>query len=171
MAYLAVFALCGWLIVLFQWCVNHSISGRIVHILALHNATKDEHLGWMLTHLQEKLRNKLNRRLTMEDDMDDEEEEGTTLLIETTVGELHHRRCIPMAGEADEPDTDHVMLFRKSGKNSNDILSIRNSEVLMFLAQFFQLVIDFHFGFYIVHMQQRVPIAFEVYVIYPSQLF
>ena len=56
-------------------------------------------------------------------------------------------------------------------KDSNNILSIRNSEVLMFLSQFFQLVIDFHFGFYVVHMQQRVPYAFEVYVNIPPNCF
>lgn len=154
---------------LFQYFVNKSISRRIFHILALQDATKDAHLPSLLTHLQEKLRNKLNRlaalRLagTEEDELDEDEEEST-LLIETTVGKLHHRRCIPMAGEADEPDTDHVMVFRKTGKDSNNVLSIRNSEVLMFLAQFFQLIIDFHFGFYVVHMQQRVPYAFEVCV-------
>ena len=161
---------------LFQYVVNKSISRRIVHILALHDATKDAHLPSLLTHLQEKLRNKLNRQEARrlagtEEDEEDEDEDESTLLIETTVGKLHHRRCIPMTGGADEPDTDHVMVFTKTAKDSNNILSIRNSEVLMFLAQFFQLIIDFHFGFYVVHMQQRVPYAFEVCVKYSSPLF
>lgn len=164
MVYLAVFAMCGWLVVLLQSFVNHSISRRLTHVLALHDATKDEHLPVLLAQYQEKLRNRLNRRLTAtDDDEEDGQDEGSTLIIETTVGKLHHRRCIPMPGAADEPDSDHVMVFRKSNKNSNDILSIRSSEALMFFAQFFQLIIDFHFGFYVVHMQQRVPYAFEVY--------
>lgn len=165
--YLALFAILGWLVVLLQSCVNYSISKRITHILELHDADDDHKVADLLTHLQEKLRNKLNNRLAMPDDFEDPEHDGQTKLIMGTVGELHHLRCIPRSGAADDPETDHVMLFMHSTPilTSNDVLSIRTSELLMFISQFNQLMIDFHFGLYIVHMQQRVPKAFEVYVI------
>ena len=53
------------------------------------------------------------------------------------------------------------MLFGDSEKDSNTILSIASFEGLIFVTQFFQLVIDFYFGFYMVHMQQRVAVAFD----------
>jgi hypothetical protein len=162
---LAAYALCGWLIVLGQARVNTSISNRMSHILTMHDADHDDKVPILLTKLQQKLRNRLNTRLSMPDDDETADYDGETKIIESTVGELHNQRCIVMEGDADEPETDHIMVFKKSSKDSNDILSLRSCETLMFLTQFFQLVIDFYFGFYAVHMQQRVHIAFEVCVV------
>jgi hypothetical protein len=57
-------------------------------------------------------------------------------------------------------DDDQVMTF-ENGKDSNDVMSIRTFELLVFFAIFLQLVIDFYLGFYVVHMRQRVPVACE----------
>ena len=51
------------------------------------------------------------------------------------------------------------MVFHEAGKDSNDALSIRGFESLMFLTQFFQLVLDFYLGFYLVHMSNSLGIA------------
>eukprot|EP01052_Picozoa_sp_SAG31_P057565 SAG31_NODE_17108_length_683_cov_1.061644_2_plen_132_part_00 len=56
----------------------------------------------------------------------------------------------------EEEIADHIMVFHDAGKDANDALSIRGFESLMFLTQFFQLVLDFYLGFYLVHMSKRV---------------
>ena len=63
------------------------------------------------------------------------------------------------------------MTFKSSGKNSNSIMSLKNFETLMFLTQFFQLVMDFYFGFYVVHMIQRVPKVYIADGLFDSNTF
>jgi hypothetical protein len=66
---------------------------------------------------------------------------------------------------------DHVMVFhvetgsaRRVGetreKTSNDVLSLKTFDALMFVSMSWQLIVDFYFSFYWVHMAQRVPKAF-----------
>jgi len=80
-------------------------------------------------------------------------------IVLSTSSKLHHTHIVDISGDADDAETDHIMTFKSSGKNSNSIMSLKNFETLMFLTQFFQLVMDFYFGFYVVHMVQRVPKA------------
>ena len=101
----------------------------------------------MLTILQEKLRENNNRSLA---GIDEEDDDGETIIIESTSGQLHNRHLVVLEGDPEEAETDHIMLFGDTGKDSRDILSIKSFEGLMFLTQFFQLVIDFYFGFYMV---------------------
>ena len=70
-----------------------------------------------------------------------------------------------MEGDEDEgaEDQDHIMVFKTPGdelnKNSNDILSTGSFHAILFLSKALQLVLDFYFGFYLVHMSKRISLA------------
>ena len=72
---------------------------------------------------------------------------------------------VVMEGDEDEgaEDQDHIMVFKTPGdelnKNSNDILSTGSFHAILFLSKALQLVLDFYFGFYLVHMSKRISLA------------
>ena len=92
-------------------------------------------------------------------------------IVLSTSSKLHHTHIVDISGDADDAETDHIMTFKSSGKNSNSIMSLKNFETLMFLTQFFQLVMDFYFGFYVVHMIQRVPKVYIADGLFDSNTF
>jgi len=92
-------------------------------------------------------------------------------IVLSTSSKLHHTHIVDISGDGDDAETDHIMTFKSSGKNSNSIMSLKNFETLMFLTQFFQLVMDFYFGFYVVHMIQRVPKVYIADGLFDSNTF
>jgi hypothetical protein len=77
-----------------------------------------------------------------------------------TKKDLHHMYLINVDGDGEDEEADTIMVFSEVGMTSNDIFSIEKYETLMFLTQMVQLITDFYFGFYLVHVIQRVPKAF-----------
>lgn len=93
-----------------------------------------------------------------------------------TAAKLHHRALVNVEGDATDTETDHVMVFAGAGKNgeerdSNDVMSKRKYEELVFITQFNQLVIDFYFSFYWIHMRKRVGLAWEEDQVLPQLFF
>jgi Ca2+-binding EF-hand superfamily protein len=62
-----------------------------------------------------------------------------------------------------DPDSDqtedHMMVFHKSKKTANDVLSWRTFSALMFIVKWIQLLNAFYCGLYITHMHMRVSLV------------
>jgi len=158
---LVLFTAIGWSLVAAQACIVLNIQLRMQKVLAVVGKNRSiekfhkKDMPELLTSLQESVQEvaDINRTRAMDDPLN----ERTELAANQ---DLHRMNLVTVDGEKDEEDTDHIMVFANAGKTSNDILSIRDSETLIFLTQLVQLVMDFYFGFYFVHMSQRVPKGF-----------
>jgi hypothetical protein len=179
--WLFVFVGIGWLVAILQGLLVVNINSRMKRILVYNGALSDGHVVELLESLQKK--NKVS--VPDQDRLDDNGAETTTLHHSSS---LHHRHLVPMraGSHARDHEADHVMVFENAGqhgaihagghhhahgpaaagavgatKTSNDVLSIRKYEMILFISQFLQLVIDFYLGFYLVHMRMRIAIASE----------
>ena len=102
---------------------------------------------------------------------EEDDEQGDDEVNIAEAGDLHYRNLVSLDVEEHEMLADHVMVFhvetgsaRRVGetreKTSNDVLSLKTFDALMFVSMSWQLIVDFYFSFYWVHMAQRVPKAF-----------
>ena len=160
LAYLFLYTVFGWAVVLAQFMIVMSIRHRMRKILAFHETTDPENVADLLSKLeqvviaQQQLQNQ-------SPDMDSQFLLGNNSDERTDVLEhrdLHLAHLVNMDAEAHDAEADHIMVFKKDGATwtSNDFLSIRNYELLVFLTQLNQLVIDFYFGFYFVREYGRL---------------
>ena len=163
--WLVMFTVIGWLLALTQLMVTLNLHERMRRILKIHNVDEPENIPGLLKALHENVVEHAMRqkKLTSENKLDMTADDGENERVDhVAVEQLHHMHLIDLDEDDEDMDleSDHIMIFSKSGKTSNDIISIREYEMIMFLTQLVQLVIDFYFGFYFVHMNQRVPKAF-----------
>ena len=162
--WLCVFIVIGWLIAVLQASIVIYIDSRTSRVLAYNGAAEDTTLTSLLATLQKELvqheqaaqqSSQLSNNLL---DLEDNDDEASNV---AEVGDLHHRHLVNLGhGTEHQVEVDHIMLFKQVGKSSNDVMSIRSFESLIFLTQFLQLVLDFYIGFYMVHMRQRVPLGY-----------
>jgi hypothetical protein len=81
----------------------------------------------------------ITRRETHPDDLSDEEDDDTVITLSKS---LHHRYLVNLDDEPDDLEADHILVLHTvSGerKDSNDIMSLKNFETLMFFTQLFQV--------------------------------
>jgi hypothetical protein len=98
----------------------------------------------------------------------DEERDEVNETVSMRHSKSMHSHLVPPGGlgvlstprSSAKEEADHIMVFTDVKKNSNDVLSIRSFERLIFIFITFQLFIDFYFGFWLVHMRLRVSKAF-----------
>ena len=157
LAYLFLYAVIGWVIVLAQLMIVMSIRQRMRKILAFHETTDPENVADLLrkleqvviAHQQKQLQNHNGADMDAQFLLRNNSDERTDLL---EFHDLHHAHLVNIDAGAHDTEADHIMVFEKDGATwtSNDFLSIRDYELLVFLTQLNQLVIDFYFGFYFV---------------------
>ena len=151
----------GWSLVAIQGLIVTSLFRRIDKILAICDGDTDKiqnhEIPGLLTSLAAQVAAAEDDKRSLGDH--NPLTERTDLKKKSV---LHHTHLVQVEGEADEEETDTLMVFSEVGMTSNDIFSIKKYESLMFLTQMVQLVMDFYVGFYFVHVNQRVPKAFGV---------
>ena len=167
--WLWVFVVVGWLVCALQALIVHSVDTRMIRVMEANGANKVERVVELLQRLQESLLEREKARATLvEEDLENDADEATVV----GPGEHAHlhmpwsskRHILTTGGEDsnDDPEdnADHIMVFKEVGQDSNDILSVRQFDTLVFTTQLWMLVCDFYFAFYIVHMRKRVPKAY-----------
>ncbi len=187
--YTLLFVAIGWIVALNQALIVLDIAHRMRLLLTFSGAHEgDEAVPDLLEQLQKQLlpRNRMaaaraafeDRAMAMKSKMsradstdlqEEEEEEEDDEVNMAEAGDLHYRNLVQLDVEEDEMLADHVMVFQVPGsarkgktrhKTSDDVLSLKSFDLLMFVSMSWQLIIDFYFSFYWVHMAQRVPKAF-----------
>lgn len=165
--WLLVFVLIGWVVALLQAVIVSNIHSRMDHVFACCGAGDDCGAGdvqAVLGSLQRSLVKHEQALLVggaVAEAEADVESQSITVEGEAVKGKFHYmHHLITLDALMGEGDADHIMVFAEAGKNSNDILSVRTFELLVFATQFLQLVLDFYLGFYLVHMRHRVPKAY-----------
>ena len=186
--WLIVFVMIGWVVVFLQAAIVINIGIRMNRLLVYTRnneaEAEDKHVVELLESLQKAhLKHERDQKqmdtdmhchgstittgITDPNDRFDEIREaisprsrGNEEAIVSAIEDSHaHKHLITLDHDNDD-ETDHIMLFKEANRTSNDVMSIGAYETLMFLTQFFQLVIDFYLGFYVVHMRLRIPVAF-----------
>jgi hypothetical protein len=152
LSYLLLYTFIGWVVVSSQFTIVAHLRQRMHKILELYEATEAENVTSLLQQLQQTVVEHHQKQLQSASSSDklsleNNDDERTDLL---THQDLHHAHLVNMDAEAHDREADHIMVFDKGNQTSNDILSIRHYEALMFMTQLNQLVIDFYFGFYFV---------------------
>eukprot|EP01043_Picozoa_sp_COSAG02_P016931 COSAG02_NODE_756_length_17532_cov_5.673550_8_plen_954_part_00 len=160
--WLVLYCVLGWLLAATQAGIVYSLHERMRRILSMHDIHEPQNLPELLNNLY---KNVVKHALAEGEAqasgkviVDDPKSERTDVVL---AKELHHQTLINLDDdEANSYESDTIMVFSRAGKTANDVLSVREYESLMFATQLVQLLIDFYFGFYFVHMVQRVPKAF-----------
>lgn len=153
LSYLVLYTGIGWAIVLAQFMIVANLRTRMKKILALHEASDPEQVSGLLRQMEENVLEHMEARRQLSAGVDDhfsleDNEDERTDLVEHQ--DLHMVHLINMDAEEHEQEADHIMIFDKHGMTSNDIMSIADYELLVFLTQNNQLIMDFYFGFYFV---------------------
>ena len=157
----------GWLIVLFQWLIVHNIEKRTRKVLASNGATDDDHTTCRVLDELEQDRAEHEDHVpqhaahiirTVSGITQKDLKRSTSRGGSVSEPTKHHRHLIELGETFEDGEVDQVMVF-KDGTDANGILSLHSFEVLVFISQLFQLVVDFYLGFYIVHIRKRVGLA------------
>ena len=153
----------GWVFALMQAGVLAALNARMRKILEFVDPKpyRPENIVDLLEKLQKQV---IGTKPVSSNSYTDEDSDQKTIV--STSGELHHRHLVNIQGQADDAEADHIIKFNSEakqgkGRDANDVMSKKNFETLMFVTQLCQLVIDFYFSFYFVHMRFRVGMAFE----------
>jgi hypothetical protein len=154
-----IYVAVGWSLVAGQGLIVSSLYRRIEKILTICDGNQEQLTKEEVPVLLKSLQAEVKKVAQTHADMaaGDPSTERTDV---RTKKDLHHMYLINVDGDGEDEEADTIMVFSEVGMTSNDIFSIEKYETLMFLTQMVQLITDFYFGFYLVHMVQRVPKAF-----------
>lgn len=150
----------GWSLVAGQGLIVSGLYRRIELILTICDGDQEQMANKDIPDLLKSLQAQVNMDVAgAQGAVDDAESERTDVKAKK---DLHHTLLITVDGDRDDEEADTIMVFSEVGMTSNDIFSMKKYETFMFLTQTVQLITDFYFGFYLVHMRHRVPKAFGV---------
>jgi len=148
---LYIFVAFGWFIAAMQALIVANLGKRMRCILDYINqdTESDDQVPAILERLQRSL---LERQLL----------DPTGFAEVANHHNAHSMSLTDMAQDLAETETTEDMItFKGAGKTSNEVMSIRDFDWLLFTTIMLQLLIDFYLGFYAVHMKQRVAKAYE----------
>ena len=163
-----MYLIIGWLIVLFQWLIVHNIEKRTRKVLASNGATDDDHTTCRVLDELEQDRAEHEDHVpqhaahiirTVSGITQKDLKRSTSRGGSVSEPTKHHRHLIELGETFEDGDEDQVMVF-KDGTDANSVLSLWAFEILIFVSQFIQLVVDFYLGFYIVHIRKRIGVAY-----------
>ena len=93
--------------------------------------------------LLESMQRDITNRDTNLDGLSNAEEEDDDTIV-TRSASLHHRYLVNLDDEPDDLEADHILVLHTldgERKTSNDIMSLKNFETLMFFTQLFQVCV------------------------------
>ena len=154
-----IYVAVGWSLVAGQGLIVSSLYRRIEKIMTICDGNQERLTKEEIPGLLKSLQAEVNKVAETHADMaaGDPSTERTDV---RTKKDLHHMYLVNVDGDGEDEEADTIMVFSEVGMTANDIFSIAKYETFMFLTQMVQLITDFYFGFYLVHVIQRVPKAF-----------
>lgn len=160
--WLWLFVAIGWFVTAVQAIIVHTLTNKMQQIIRNAGGGDDQLLGGLMLDLHQDVQmHAAAHAVHMKKQNKPEAHEET---LDGTEVEQHHtpKHRVTLCESTKQllEETDHILDFKFSGKNSNDVMSLQNYERIMFWTKFVQLVTDFYLGFYVVHMRLRVRRAY-----------
>jgi hypothetical protein len=144
-----VYVAIGWLVALLQALIVHIIHKKMQRVLEFNQAMDDNSVVQLIEELEHKVAQHDDKVAGQKTYAESPTAEVLIAGSKESSPETPHQKHIidlTLSGSIHDGAPDTIMVFRKTGKDSNDVMSLRSYEILVFITQFLQLVIDFYLG-------------------------